>query len=145
MKDRLYNIFIAIMLSFSILFLIYCGIFFFWNKSIQNRLDREGVPAIATIINRYGDIADYDVYYDGAYYKDFIVLSKKAMHQIKIGERFRAVVLPDKLKYHHNGGITPSYIRIILVPLPLYEQDIEGELNRIDSMYKNSKMRSVSH
>ena len=45
------------------------------------------------------------------------------------------VKLPDKMKYHKNNGITPSYIKIILCPLPDYLQDIERERMRVDSMY----------
>lgn len=102
-----------------------------------HRFRHEGVPAIATIYRKSNDFyAYYDVEYDGKYYCSSIKLSKKAYRQITVGERFDALILPKQLKYHSNTLIfTPSYVRNILSPRPIQEQNVVGELERIDSLY----------
>lgn len=43
---------------------------------------------------------------------------------------------PDMLQHDHEFGITPRYIKIILSPLPEYEQNYAEELVRIQEMYR---------
>lgn len=75
------------------------------------------------------------ILYDGVYYRNWVSLSKKAFRDTEVGQRFRAVILPDMLPHDHEFGITPRYIKIILSPLPEYEQNYAEELVRIQEMY----------
>lgn len=110
-----------------------------WNRCNIYRLTHYGTVTIGTIIKKHSGILDYDVEYDGEYYISRIRVDKKKYRQIHIGEHYRAIILPDKLKYHINKGLTPSYIGISLQPLPEDCQDMEAECSRIDSMYVGRK------
>lgn len=122
-------------LIFCALLLLYAATYFVWELHIKVLFKEHGQDAVATIIAIEAGGARYDVKYDGKYYRNWIPLNRKGLRNIKIGERFHARVLPDKLKYHHDNGITPRYVRIILVPLPPSEQDIDTEVARISRMY----------
>lgn len=61
-------------------------------------------------------------------------MTNKAFRRTIVGERFPALILPDKLKSYHEG-VTPPCFKMMLQPLPDEQQDIEGEQIRIQSMY----------
>ena len=136
LMDKIASRFLYGVLLYGALALLYAATFFIWEQYIKVLLKKYGQDAVATIIGIEAGGARYDVKYNGKYYRKWIPLNRKRLRNIKIGERFYARVLPDKLKYHHYyNGITPRYVKIILVPLPPSEQDINGEVARIISMY----------
>ena len=137
LMDTIASRFLYGVLLYGALVLLYAATYFIWEQYIKVLLKKYGQDAVATIIGIEAGGARYDVEYDGKYYRNWIPLNRKELRNIKIGERFHARVLPDKLKYHHDNGITPRYVKIILVPLPPCEQDINGEVNRIIMMYGN--------
>ena len=137
LMDTIASRFLYGVLLYGALVLLYAVACFIWEQYIKVLFKRYGQDAVATIIGIEAGGARYDVEYDGKYYRNWIPLNRKELRNIKIGERFHARVLPDKLKYHHDNGITPRYEKIILVPLPPCEQDINGEVNRIIMMYGN--------
>lgn len=137
LMDKIASRFLYGVLAYGALVLLYAVACFIWEQYIKVLFKRYGQDAVATIIGIEAGGARYDVEYDGKYYRNWIPLNRKELRNIKIGERFHARVLPDKLKYHHDNGITPRYVKIILVPLPPCEQDINGEVNRIIMMYGN--------
>lgn len=118
------------MLLYAALVLLYAATCFIWERIyIKVFFKRYGQDAVATIIGiEEAGGARYDVKYNGKYYRNWIPLNRKRLRSVKIGERYHARVLPDKL---------PRYVKIILVPLPPCEQDINGEVNRIIMMYGN--------
>lgn len=124
-------------LIFCALLLLYAATYFVWEQYNKVLFKKYGQDAVATIIGIEAGGARYDVEYNGKYYRNWIPLNRKRLRSVKIGERYHARVLPEKLKYHHDNGITPRYVKIILVPLPPCEQDINGEVNRIIMMYGN--------
>ena len=119
------------------IFLIWCLVFFAWNRYNIFRLNRYGQEATATIIQKCDGILTYDVEWEGEYFIGTIVVKKYVFRDVKIGEHFPARVIAGKLHYHHNGGITPKYVKIILRKMPDLYQDYDYELCRIDSMYNN--------
>jgi hypothetical protein len=111
-----------------------------WTWYNNYRLEHYGEIAVATVIAKYHsgrwpDYVRYDVEYNGVYYADEVNVSRSVFNEIKVGERFYALVLPDKLKYHSSYGITPSYIKLLFQPLPRNEQEIKKERERIRKMY----------
>ena len=100
--------------------------YYSWKGYNSYRINHYGQDAVAVITRKW----------DGTlYYSSSIIVRKKVFREVVVGERFYARILADKMKYHKNNGITPSYIKIILCPLPDYLQDIERERMRVDSMY----------
>lgn len=126
-------------LSVVLIILLYSCIYCIWNQYNNRLFNREGQRAVATIIRKDNGRAQYDIEYEGRYYRRWVNLSKKAFRAITVGERFEALILPDLLKYDHESGITPRYIKIILTPLPLDKQDFLEEEKRIESMYGYKK------
>ena len=118
-------------------FLLYVIIYSLWSSYYKYLLRNNGEQVVATIIRKDNGRAQYDIDYDGIYYRRWITLSKKTYRQIQIGERFYALVLPDKLRYDHESGITPRCFTIILKPLPKSQQRIEEEKKRINNMYNS--------
>ena len=135
------EVFFRCILLFCCLVLLYSVVFAIWNHYNDHLFDKNGQDAIATVIQKGNGSIQYDVEYQGSYYRNRIKLTKSSFRSVVVGERFHARVLPDKLKYHHDNGITPRYVKIILVPLPSSEQNIEEEVKRINKMYnyKNGK------
>ena len=125
---------LAIIIS---VFLLYVIIYSLWSSYYKYLLRNNGEQVVATIIRKDNGRAQYDIDYDGIYYRRWITLSKKTYRQIQIGERFYALVLPDKLRYDHESGITPRCFTIILKPLPKSQQRIEEEKKRINNMYNS--------
>ena len=108
------------------------------EKAVRNvsllyleELAKRREQVVATIIRKDNGRAQYDIEYNGVYYRRWISLSKKAYRRIQIGDKFYALVLPDKLRYDHEGGITPRCFTIILEPLPESQQQIDEENKRI--------------
>lgn len=129
--DKIKTIYTEFILIAGCLFIVYSAIYFVWGMYYGYLLKREGQDVIATVIGRKFEVCYYDIEYEGIYYTNYFVLKKSEIPKVKVGERFFARVLPDKLKYHHESGITPKCFRIIPVPLPDYLQDIEKEKTRI--------------
>ena len=125
----------VVLLAICCFVLLYSFVYFIWDRHNNYLLNTIGVETVATIISKDNGGAHYDVEYNGVYYRNRISLSKNAYRKICVGERFRARILPDYLKYDHENGVTPRYVKIILSPLPPNKQDIEGERIRIESMY----------
>lgn len=129
LMDKIASRFLYGTLLYAALVLLYAATCFIWERIyIKVLLKKYGQDAIATIIGIEAGGARYDVKYNGKYYRNWIPLNRKRLRSVKIGERYHARVLPDKL---------PRYVKIILVPLPPCEQDINGEVNRIIMMYGN--------
>lgn len=134
--DKIKTIYTEFILIAGCLLAVYSAIYFVWARYYDYLLKREGQEVVAIIISKdYYGKCSYDIEYDGIYYTNYFVLTKSAYRKVQVGERFPALVLPDKLKCHHEGGITPRCFRIIPVPLPDYVQDIEKEKTRIKKMY----------
>ena len=125
------------MLVLLIVLISYAIIYSVWDGYYKYLLRNNGKQVVATIIDKDNGRAQYDIEYDGIYYRQWISLSKKAYRRIQIGERFYALVLPDKLQYDHESGITPRCFTIILEPLPESQQKIDEEKKRIINMYNN--------
>ena len=120
---------------FTILTLLW-GLVYGAHKLYNNYLFRKnGKRTIATIIWKDIDHTYYDVEYKGKYYTDWVVLTKKAYRKVKVGERFLALVIPEELDKDRESDWLPKHFKIILSPLPSSCQDINGELERIDSIY----------
>lgn len=134
-KQKISYIFNVVTLVFTGLVFLYAHVYFIWRRCIDNRLRKYGTETVATVIRKYDRCAQYDILYDSTYYRNWIQLTNSAYKRIRIGERFHALVLPEMLKYHHDNGITPRYVKIILIPLPPEEQDYEAEIQRINSYY----------
>jgi len=129
LMDKIASRFLYVTLLYAVLVLLYAATCFIWERIyIKVLFKRYGQDAVATIIGIEAGGARYDVKYNGKYYRNWIPLNRKRLRSVKIGERYHARVLPDKL---------PRYVKIILVPLPPCEQDINGEVNRIIMMYGN--------
>lgn len=128
LMDKIASRFLYGVLAYGALVLLYAVAYFIWEQYIKVLFKRNGQDAVATIIGIEVGGARYDVKYNGKYYRNWIPLNRKRLRSVKIGERYHARVLPDKL---------PQYVKIILVPLPPCEQDINGEVNRIIMMYGN--------
>lgn len=127
LMDKIASRFLYGALAYGALVLLYAVACFIWELYIKVLFKRYGQDAVATIIGiEEAGGARYDVKYNGKYYRNWIPLNRKRLRSVKIGERYHARVLPDKL---------PRYVKIILVPLPPCEQDINGEVNRIIMMY----------
>ena len=133
--ENIGTIFTVVMFIAGCLLAVYSAIYFVWARYYDYLLKKEGQEVVATVIRRDGEICYYDIEYESIYYTNYFVLKKSEIRKVKVGERFFALVLPDKLKYHHESGITPKCFRIIRVPLPDYLQDIEKEKARIKKMY----------
>jgi hypothetical protein len=131
--------FIVALLVFEAVLLSYAIIYLLWDSHYKYLLKNNGEQVVATIIRKDSGRAQYDIEYEGIYYRRWITLSKKAYRRILVGERFHALILPDKLQHDHEYGITPRCFTIILEPLPICEQRIEEEQIRINNMY-NSKI-----
>lgn len=136
-KSTISKYFLDALLVFMAFFLSYVIIYLIWDGYYKYLFKRKGEQVVATIIRKDNGRAQYDINYDGIYYRRWITLSKKSYRQIQIGERFYALVLPDKLQYDHENGITPRCFTIILEPLPKCQQRIEEENNRIKNMYRS--------
>lgn len=134
-KETLSLYFLYTVALFGTIVLLWGVVYFVWSCYNNYLFKNEGQPAVATIIRKDNGRACYDIEYDGKFYRDWITLSKKAYRITDIGERFHAVILPDMLKNDHELGITPRYIKIILIPLPQSEQNYAEERTRIQSMY----------
>lgn len=134
-KETLSLYFLYTVALFGTIVLLWGGLYFVWNRYNNYLFEKDGQSAVATIIRKDNGFAYYDIEYNGKYYRDWISLSKKAYRITDIGERFHAVILPDMLKYDHEFGLTPRYIKIILIPLPQSEQNYAEERTRIQSMY----------
>ena len=128
LMDKIASRFLYGVLLYGALVLLYAANYFIREQYIKVLLKKYGQDAVATIIGIEAGGARYDVKYNGKYYRNWIPLNRKRLRSVKIGERYHARVLPDKL---------PRYVRIILVPLPPCEQDINGEVNRIIMLYGN--------
>ena len=128
LMDKIASRFLYGVLLYGALVLLYAATYFIREQYIKVLLKKYGQDAVATIIGIEAGGARYDVKYNGKYYRNWIPLNRKRLRSVKIGERYHARVLPDKL---------PRYVRIILVPLPPCEQDINGEVNRIIMLYGN--------
>lgn len=118
------------------LLVLYSTIFFVWGKYYDHLLKKEGHEVIATIIRKDNCGCEYDIEHEGLYYKGWINLTKSAYRKIQVGERFPALILPEKLKYYHENGLTPNCFNLTLIPLPDDLQDIEKEKKRIKEMYE---------
>ena len=116
--------------------LLYCTIYFVKAGQYDSIMKKEGQEAVATIIRKDNGKAQYDIEYEGVFYRSWIRLTKKNYRSTMVGERFPAIILPDKLKYYHEG-ITPPCFKLIFQRLPEEEQDIEIEQIRIQTMYGN--------
>ena len=127
--------FLCAILVLLIVLISYAIIYSVWDAYYKYLLKNNGEQVVATIIRKDNGRAQYDIEYDGVYYRRWISLSKKAYRRIHIGESFYALVLPDKLQYDHEGGITPRCFTIILEPLPESQQKIDEEKKRIFNMY----------
>lgn len=134
-KKTISTYFVGALVVILAVFLSYVIIYLIWDSYYKYLLRNNGEQVVATIIRKDNGNAQYDIFYDGIYYRRWIGLSKRAYRQIQIGEKFHAMVLPDKLRYDHENGITPRCFTIILEPLPLCQQRIEEEKNRINNMY----------
>ena len=110
-----------------------------WNAYVSHSIKIHGVDAVATVIRKYNGTLEYDVLYEGQYYLNSINVNKQVYREVKQGEHFPARILPEKMHLHKNHGITPRYIRIILRPMRIDQQDYEGERRRIDSLYPTYK------
>jgi hypothetical protein len=128
LMDKIASRFLYGVLLYCALVLLYAATYFVWEQYNKVLFKKYGQDAVATIIGIEAGGARYDVKYNGKYYRNWIPLNRKRLRSVKIGERYHARVLPDKL---------PRYVKIILVPLPPCEQDINGEVNRIIMMYGN--------
>ena len=134
-KSTISYYFLCATLVLIIVLISYAIIYSVWDGYYKYLLRNNGEQAVATIIRKDNGRAQYDIEYNGIYYRRWISLSKKAYRRIQIGERFYALVLPDKLRYDHEGGITPRCFTIILEPLPESQQKIDEENKRIFNMY----------
>ncbi len=134
-KEKISLYFTKVMMSLAVLIIIYSCIFFIWDNYNNRLFEKKGELAIATIINMHDRYAEYDIEYNGVYYYNSIRLTWSAFRETRVGERFYALVIPDMLKYHHDRGITPRYVKIILSPLPTSEQDYDAEISRIKKQY----------
>ena len=136
-KSTISKFFVGALAIIISVFLLYVIIYSLWSSYYKYLLRNNGEQVVATIIRKDNGRAQYDIDYDGIYYRRWITLSKKTYRQIQIGERFYALVLPDKLRYDHESGITPRCFTIILKPLPKSQQRIEEEKKRINNMYNS--------
>lgn len=127
--------FLKVTLLLVCVLIVWSGIYLIWSLHNNYRLNHYGQHTVATVIRKDGGMIEYDVEYEGNYYRNWILLSKSAFRIVQVGERFEGLILPDKLKYDHENGITPRYIKIVLRPLPASFQDIEQEQERIRLMY----------
>lgn len=134
-KETISRIFTKTIILLGILLILYSCIYFLWDRRINYLLNTKGYQTVATIIRKEGCHFQYDIEYKGEYYRRWIDLTKKAAKATIIGERFHALILPDMLEHDHENGITPRYIKIILIPLPDDQQNINEEQKRIKSMY----------
>lgn len=110
------------------------------NKHIKNEILHNGDMTIATIVRKDGTSLTYDVNYNGEFYSDVIDVKRRVMVNTQIGDRFPALILKEKINRHKKGLLFPSYISIILTPLPKDYQGREMEIARIDSMYYNNQL-----
>ena len=134
-KRKVSQYFTETVLIIAGVFLLYSFVYLGWACHYNHLLNREGLEVVATIIRKDAGQAEYDIYYEDMYYRGWIKLSKSAYRRIRVGEKYRALLLPDKLRYYHPSGITPTCFKLVLQPLPSKEQDIEKEKIRIQSMY----------
>lgn len=123
--------FVYALLVLIIMLISYAILYSVWDGYYKYLLRNNGEQVVATIIRKDNGRAQYDIEYNGVYYRRWISLSKKAYRRIQIGDKFYALVLPDKLRYDHEGGITPRCFTIILEPLPESQQQIDEENKRI--------------
>ena len=132
MRNVIFNIVIYVLVPVVLI----CGVMYYsWKGYNSYRINHYGQDAVAVITRKWDGTLYYDVEFEGKYYSSSIIVRKKVFREVVVGERFYARILADKMKYHKNNGITPSYIKIILCPLPDYLQDIERERMRVDFMY----------
>ena len=136
MKSVIFNIVSYVLIP---IVLIWGIVYYCWDSYNSYRIKRYGQDAVAVVTRKWSGTLDYDVEFEGKYYRNTIRVKKKVFREVVVGERFYARILANKMKYHKNYGMTPSYIRIILRPLPDYLQDIENEKDRIDSIYNEGK------
>ena len=134
-EKKISTIVIVILLLCASAILIYSLIYYVWEQYNNHLFEEKGEIVIATIVKKEGGGVIYDIEYNGTYYCNWTSVSKSLLREIRVGEHFHALILPDLLKYHHNNGITPRYTKIILLPLSPCEQDYEAELKRINVQY----------
>lgn len=141
-------VYISIIVVITIIFGAWGLVYVLWNKHVASYVDNHGDLAVATIIdinNRSGFV--FDVKYEGEYYVVGFSLKRKDRKRfnLSVGERCYARLWPEKMKYqkYHHLWI-PSYVRIVLQPLPIDQQDYEWERARIDSMYHKSKSSTLT-
>ena len=135
-KQNVSYYFLLTMLLIGAIIILYAGVYGAWTLYNNHLFNTRGYDTTATIIKKDNGRAQYDIEYNGVYYRNWVSLSKKAFRDTEVGQRFRAVILPDMLQHDHEFGITPRYIKIILSPLPEYEQNYAEELVRIQEMYR---------
>ena len=134
-KHNVSYYFVLSILLIGAIIILYAGVYGVWTLYNNHLFNTRGYDTTATIIKKDNGRAQYDIEYDGVYYRNRVSLSKKAFRDTEVGQRFRVVILPDLLQHDHESGITPRYIKIILSPLPEYEQNYAEELVRIQEMY----------
>lgn len=134
-KHNVSYYFLLSILLIGAIVILYAGVYGVWTLYNNHLFNTRGYDTTATIIKKDNGRVQYDIEYDGVYYRNWVSLSKKAFRDTEVGQRFRAVILPDMLQHDHEFGITPRYIKIILSPLPEYEQNYAEELVRIQEMY----------
>ena len=132
MRSVIYNIVYYVLIP---IVLIWSIVYYCWDGYNSYRIKHYGQDAVAVVTRKWSGTLDYDIEFEGKYYRNTIRVKKKVFREVVVGERFYARILADKMKYHKNYGITPRYIRIILTPLPSCLQDVEKERIRIDSIY----------
>ncbi len=132
MRNVIFNIVCYVLIP---IVLIWGIVYYCWDGYNSYRIKHYGQDAVAVVTRKWSGTLDYDIEFEGKYYRNTIHVKKKVFRDVVVGERFYARILADKMKYHKNYGMTPSYIRIVLCSLPDYLQDIEKERMRIDSVY----------
>ena len=69
-------------------FLLYVIIYSLWSSYYKYLLRNNGEQVVATIIRKDNGRAQYDIDYDGIYYRRWITLSKKRIGKYKLEKDF---------------------------------------------------------
>ena len=92
-KHNVSYYFLLSILLIGAIIILYAGVYGVWTLYNNHLFNTRGYDTTATIIKKVNGRAQYDIEYDGMYYRNWVSLSKKAFRDTEVGQRFRAVIL----------------------------------------------------
>lgn len=98
-------------------------------------MKKNGQRVVATIIYKYKCFVIFDIEYQGVYYQGRKCLNFSDGRRCRVGERCEGLINPYQFKHYHQNSYDESFIKLIYKPLSEEEQDIEGEVYRINQQY----------